>query len=209
MASKPSQASVRPTFAQSRLAAWRSGRSALAVRRSSTLRLVLADPDGPDGAHRRLHRTGFLGRSSGSRFRADRLSCDPPFGPAAGTITAAVDALVMSLRLPPHLRTPHRIFFNVGALAITVFPSALLYFRLAGLDTRAPDIRALDTFVGPLYLFAVSVFVFNSWLVALALRVERTLSAARNLAEPVPVVCSQLSRQRLNRRDPRRVHAHD
>ena len=98
------------------------------------------------------------------------------YGPSAGTITAAVDALVMSLRLGPKVRTPHRIFFNVGALAITVFPSAVLYFRLAGLDTRAPHYGALDTFVGPLYLFAISVFFFNSWLIAIALSVERAVS---------------------------------
>jgi hypothetical protein len=99
------------------------------------------------------------------------------FGPAPGTLTAAVDALVMSLRLPPRLRTPHRILFNVGALAITVLPSAFLYFRLAGLDIRSPQYGPLSTFVGPLYLFALCVFVFNSGLVALAVSVERGLSA--------------------------------
>lgn len=99
------------------------------------------------------------------------------FGPAPGTLTAAVDALVMSLRLPPRLRTPHRILFNVGALAITVLPSAYLYFNLAGLDIRAPQYGALGSFVGPLYLFALCVFVFNSGLVALAVSVERGVSA--------------------------------
>lgn len=98
------------------------------------------------------------------------------YGPSAGTITAAVDALVMSLRLRQQVRTPHRIFFNVGALALTVFPSALLYFRLAGLDTRYPVYGALETFVGPVYLFAISVFFFNSWLIALALAIERAVS---------------------------------
>lgn len=99
------------------------------------------------------------------------------FGPAPGTLTAAVDALVMSLRLPPRLRTPHRLLFNVGALAITVLPSAYLYFNLAGLDTRAPQYGPLDSFVGPLYLFALCVFLFNSGLVAVAVSVERGLSA--------------------------------
>lgn len=99
------------------------------------------------------------------------------FGPAPGTLTAAVDALVMSLRLPSHLRTPHRILFNVGALAVTVFPSAILYFRLTGLDARSPTYGALGGFVGPLYVFALCVFLFNSSLVALAVSVERRVSA--------------------------------
>lgn len=99
------------------------------------------------------------------------------FGPAPGTLTAAVDALVMSLRLPQRLRTPHRILFNVGALAITVLPSAYLYFTLAGLDVRAPQYGPLASFVGPLYLFALCVFLFNSGLVAAAVSVERGVSA--------------------------------
>ncbi len=99
------------------------------------------------------------------------------FGPTPGTLTAAVDALVMTLRLPAHLRTPHRVLFNVGALAVTVLPSALLYFHLTGLDPRRPTYGPLEGFVGPLYVFAVCVFVFNSSLVALAVSVERKLSA--------------------------------
>ena len=99
------------------------------------------------------------------------------FGPTPGTLTAAVDALVMTLRLPAHLRTPHRILFNVGALAVTVLPSALLYFHLTGLDSRRPTYGPLEGFVGQLYVFAVCVFVFNSALVALAVSVERKVSA--------------------------------
>lgn len=98
------------------------------------------------------------------------------YGPSAGTITVAVDALVMSLRLRQHVRTPHRIFFNVGALALTVYPAALLYFKLAGLNPRAPEYGSLETFVGPLYLFAITVFFFNSWLIALAVAAERSIS---------------------------------
>lgn len=99
------------------------------------------------------------------------------FGPFPGTLTAAVDALVMTLRLPQRLRTPHRIFFNVGAIAVSVLPASLLYFKLAGLDSSNPAYGALDTFVGPLYVFALSVFVLNSGLVAVAVAVERGVSA--------------------------------
>lgn len=99
------------------------------------------------------------------------------FGPFPGTLTAAVDALVMTLRLPQRLRTPHRILFNVGAIAVSVLPSSLLYFRLAGLDSSNPAYGALDTFVAPLYVFALSVFVLNSGLVAVAVAVERGVSA--------------------------------
>lgn len=98
------------------------------------------------------------------------------FGPAAGAITAAVDATVMSLRLIPRLRTPHRILFNVGTVAIAVYMAAQLYFELAGLDMRRPVYGSPETFVGPLYVFAGGVFAINSWLVAIALGIERGTS---------------------------------
>lgn len=98
------------------------------------------------------------------------------FGPAAGAITAAVDALVMSLRLVPHLRTTHRVLFNVGTVAIAVYAAAQLYFSLAGLDTRRPVYGPLEAIVWPLYVFAGGVFAINSWLVAIALSFERGAS---------------------------------
>ena len=102
------------------------------------------------------------------------------FGPAAGAITAAVDAFVMSLRLIPRLRTPHRVLFNVGTVAIAVYIAGQLYFRLAGLDMRRPVYGAIETFVWPLYVFAGGVFAINSWLVAIALGFERNSSHFRS-----------------------------
>jgi len=102
------------------------------------------------------------------------------FGPAAGAITAAVDALVISLRLVPRLRTLHRVLFNVGTVSVAVYVSGQIYFNLAGLDTRQPRYGSIDTFVGPLYVFAGGVFAINSWLVALALAFERGTS-------PIPI----------------------
>lgn len=99
------------------------------------------------------------------------------FGPAAGTLTAAVDALVMSLRLVPRLRTPHRVLFNVGGIALSLWPSAHVYFFLVGLDPTAPQHGSIDTFVLPLYLFAALLFLANSSLVAIALSIERGVSA--------------------------------
>lgn len=99
------------------------------------------------------------------------------YGPAAGALTAAVDAAVMSSRLVPRLRTAHRILFNVGTVAIAVYLAAQLYFLLAGLDMRRPQYGAIDTFVWPLYVFAGGVFAINSGLVALALGIERRASA--------------------------------
>lgn len=114
-----------------------------------------------------------------------RLSVSEPFvfasamlfGPAAGTVTVAIDACVMSLRLMPSLRTPHRILFNVGTLVISVAVSAAAFFRLAGIDPRAPLYPTVDSFIWPLYAFTTLCFLTNSGLVALALSIERKVSA--------------------------------
>lgn len=99
------------------------------------------------------------------------------FGPSAGTVTASIDAVVLSLRLRPQLRTPHRVAFNVGALALSVWPSSLLYFWLTGLEQNSPRYGELETFVLPVYAFAASVFFLNTGLVAVAVAIEKGTSA--------------------------------
>jgi putative nucleotidyltransferase with HDIG domain len=99
------------------------------------------------------------------------------YGPSAGAVTAAVDACVMSLRLRPGLRTPQRILFNVGTLTLSVWPSAHLYFYLAELSPAQPNYSSIGTFVGPLYIFATTVFAINSSLVAIAVGLEKGISA--------------------------------
>src|SRR5688500_7969740 len=42
------------------------------------------------------------------------------FGPAAGTITVVLDALVISLWMRPEYRRPARVFFNASAPAIAI-----------------------------------------------------------------------------------------
>lgn len=113
-----------------------------------------------------------------------RLSVSEPFvfasallfGPAAGTVTVAVDALVMSMRLLPGIRTVHRVLFNVGTLAVSVALSSTLFFRLSGIDPRTPSYTGIAEFVWPLYGFAGVCFFLNSGLVAIALGFERRAS---------------------------------
>ena len=83
----------------------------------------------------------------------------------------------MSLRLIPRLRTVHRVLFNVGTVAIAVYVAAQLYFTLAGLDRHRPVYGSIESFVWPLYVFAGGVFALNSWLVAVALSIERGVRA--------------------------------
>jgi putative nucleotidyltransferase with HDIG domain len=99
------------------------------------------------------------------------------YGPAAGTVAAAIDAVAMSLRMGRHLRTAHRFAFNVALLSIAIWPASTAFFALTGVDPHQPRYTTLGAFLGPLYLFAAGVFISNSVLLAVALAIERGASA--------------------------------
>ena len=116
-----------------------------------------------------------------------RLSVSEPFvfaatlwfGPPVGAVTAALDALIMSLWLLPSLKTVERVAFNVSVLVISIWVASQGFFTLAGIDPRNPVYNSLADFVVPLYLFTACSFLLNSGLVAIAISFERGQSAFR------------------------------
>jgi putative nucleotidyltransferase with HDIG domain len=114
-----------------------------------------------------------------------RLSVSEPFvfaatlwfGPSVGAVTAALDALIMSLWLMPSLKTLERVSFNVSVLVISIWAASQGFFALAHIDPRNPIYNSLAQFVVPLYLFTACSFLLNSGLVALAISFERKQSA--------------------------------
>lgn len=114
-----------------------------------------------------------------------RLSVSEPFifaatflfGPAAGAVTAAIDALAMSFRLLPNLKTVHRVSFNISVLVVSIWAAGQLFFWLAGIDPRQPEYNSLAGFIFPLYVFTLACFLLNSGLIAGALSFERKQSA--------------------------------
>src|SRR5688572_21787563 len=56
------------------------------------------------------------------------------FGPAAGAITALLDALIISLRVGHHAREPFRVIFNVSAVALATRVSGEVFFAVAGIQ---------------------------------------------------------------------------
>ena len=116
-----------------------------------------------------------------------RLSVSEPFvfaatlwfGPSVGAVTAALDALIMSLWLMPGLKTLHRLSFNVSVLVISIWTASQVFFGISGIDMRAPQYPSLALFVGPLYIFTACCFLINSGMVATALAIERRQSGLR------------------------------
>lgn len=95
------------------------------------------------------------------------------FGPAAGTVTALLDALIISLRLGHHAREPYRVIFNVAAVALATKVSGYVFFASAGIPPYSVEHTPLAQILVPLFLFTLSYFLLNSWLVAFALALEQ------------------------------------
>ena len=97
------------------------------------------------------------------------------FGPAAGAVTVAVDALVMSLRLAAGGRQPARVrvLFNVTVPPLTMWIAAQVFFTSAGVGPLAHAPGTIRRVLVPLGLFALLYFVLNTGLVATAVALER------------------------------------
>ena len=105
------------------------------------------------------------------------------FGPAAGTVTVALDALIISLWLARKGHPFYRILFNISALPASLWLGAHLFYTMwdlqpiSQLDASTP-IRVADLLV-PLTVFTVIYFLLNSWLIAGAISLEKRISPLR------------------------------
>lgn len=95
------------------------------------------------------------------------------FGPAAGTITVLLDALIISLRLEQPFRKPFHIIFNVSLAALSTWVSAQMFFVFAGIPPYSVQHTPLSHILLPLFLFTLTYFLVNSWLVTVALALEQ------------------------------------
>jgi diguanylate cyclase (GGDEF)-like protein/putative nucleotidyltransferase with HDIG domain len=99
------------------------------------------------------------------------------FGPAAGTLTVALDALVISLWLARKGHPFYRLAFNICALPASLWVGAHVFFNVWGgqplSNSKPVEIGGL---LAPLILFTVTYFLLNSWLIAFAISFEKHLS---------------------------------
>jgi putative nucleotidyltransferase with HDIG domain len=102
------------------------------------------------------------------------------FGPAAGTLTVALDALVISLWLARKGHPFYRIAFNICALPASLWIGAHIFYEIWGQPPLSylhqPDPIEIGSLLAPLVLFTVTYYLLNSWLIALAISLEKHLS---------------------------------
>lgn len=95
------------------------------------------------------------------------------FGPAAGTITALLDTLIICLRNGHLAREPFRLIFNISAVALATRISGEVFFGVAGIPPYTISHTPLSQILLPLFLFTLTYFLLNSWLVTIALALEQ------------------------------------
>lgn len=106
------------------------------------------------------------------------------YGPAAGTLTVALDALVISFTLARKGHPAYRIFFNICALPASLWVGAQFFFWSLGLPPLSTipatrDSIPITDFVRSLILFTACYFSLNSWLIAIAIAVEKRISPVK------------------------------
>jgi putative nucleotidyltransferase with HDIG domain len=101
------------------------------------------------------------------------------FGSAAGTLTVALDALVISFWSYKKGHPLYKIVFNVCALPLTIWLAAQLFFLFPKIEPFAAnqtgDPVQLKTLVTPLICFTIAYFGLNSWIITFAISLERGL----------------------------------
>ncbi len=104
------------------------------------------------------------------------FSCVLLFGPEMGTLTVAIDALLLSARAR-HSRAQR--IFNFGNLTLSVWLSGHLFFGFAGVPPLYGGPAASNQFIIAIAILAAAYFIVNSGLTAMVIALH---SAQRPLA---------------------------
>jgi putative nucleotidyltransferase with HDIG domain len=103
------------------------------------------------------------------------------FGWAPGTLTVALDAAIISFWSYRRGHSHYKIVFNVCAVPLTLWLASHLYYYLCPygplyLTATTVHIRAV---LWPLLAFTVAYYAVNTWLITLAIALEKRLSPVR------------------------------
>lgn len=101
------------------------------------------------------------------------------FGPAAGTVMVALDALVMSFWVARRRPEWYRPLFNMAAPVISFWVASHVLFAVGHIEPLLNRPSPANVLVLPLASCAIVYFGLNSWLIALPTAAQRGLSPFR------------------------------
>lgn len=97
------------------------------------------------------------------------------YGPSVGTLTVALDGLVISLWVARRRPELHRALFNIAAPALSAWCSSQLFFRISGISPLSQQPASLNQILPALVLFALVYFGLNSSLIAFVIAFQKRL----------------------------------
>lgn len=98
------------------------------------------------------------------------------YGPAAGSLTVALDSLVISFWIVRRHPEKLRALFNISAPVVSVWVSANLFFFTSGVKPLVERPASLNEILPSLVLFALAYFGLNSWLIAFMVAFQKRQS---------------------------------
>ena len=99
------------------------------------------------------------------------------FGVAAGTLIVVLENLVVALWVKRESRSAYRALFNIAASAFSIWVAATTFFAVSGIQPFLRHDTPLGVPFGPLAILTIIFFLSNSWLVAIAVGLEKQVSA--------------------------------
>jgi len=101
------------------------------------------------------------------------------YGPEAGTLIVALDGLVISFWISKRQQDISRALFNMSAPALSAWSGAKIFFAVSGIAPLVTAPAPLGRIISALLLFALVYFGLNSWLITLAIALERGIAPLR------------------------------
>ena len=97
------------------------------------------------------------------------------FGPAAGTVTVALDGLVISFWMAKRRPEWYRALFNMTAPAASIWCASQVLFQVSRIEPLIRQPATVNTLLVPLIMFTFIYFGLNSGLITLAVAFETGL----------------------------------
>lgn len=98
------------------------------------------------------------------------------YGTAAGTLTVALDGLVISFWIARRRPEIHRALINISAPALSAWCSSQLFFHTSGILPLSERAATVNQILPSLVLFAVTYFGLNSSLIAFVIAFQKRLN---------------------------------
>ena len=99
------------------------------------------------------------------------------FDTSVATVIVAVDSVVATLWMRPENRSIFRSAFNLAVASLSIWTASSVFYWVVG-RLPPPGQTVLTELLWPLFLLAGVYFLLNTWLIAVALSIEKSTSAA-------------------------------